>query len=169
MAEQGGGAYTFIANDGDGSASLARYREWLTRPYLTQLEIDWGALPVGEWVPEIPRDLFSGQNLTVIAWLWARTVKSPNPAFANVDVPLASSFMLSTKPGKEAYVEPLIEGASYRFTVRLGKPQDTESATNGRVKKIAKTARATSLYAFGTLRTGSRTSSARFETVSTPV
>ena len=32
-----------------------------------------------------------GQKLTVIAWLWARTVKSPNPAFAQVDVPLASS------------------------------------------------------------------------------
>ena len=50
-----------------------------------------------------------GQKLTVIAWLWARTVKSPNPAFAEVDVPLASTFMLSTKAGKEAYVEPVIE------------------------------------------------------------
>ena len=49
-----------------------------------------------------------GRKLTVIAWLWARTVKSPNPAFANVDVPLASTFMLSTKKGKEAYVEPVI-------------------------------------------------------------
>jgi hypothetical protein len=37
------------------------------------------------------------------------------------------------------------------------------------VKKIAKTASATRRYAFGTLRIGSRTSSARFETVSTPV
>ena len=51
-----------------------------------------------------------GRKLTVIAWLWARTVKSPNPAFAQVDVPLASTFMLSTKAGKEAYVEPVIEG-----------------------------------------------------------
>ena len=48
----------------------------------------------------------------VIAWIWARTVKSPNPAFAQVDVPLASTFMLSTKPGKEAYVEPVIEAAA---------------------------------------------------------
>ena len=39
---------------------------------------------------------------------WARTVKSPNPAFADVDVPLASTFMLSTKTGKEAYGEPVI-------------------------------------------------------------
>ena len=49
----------------------------------------------------------AGKKLTVIAWLWARTVKSPNPAFAQVDVPLASTFMLSTKEGKEAYVEPV--------------------------------------------------------------
>jgi putative DNA methylase len=48
---------------------------------------------------------YAGQKLTVIAWLWARTVKSPNPAFGQVEVPLASTFMLSTKAGKEAYVE----------------------------------------------------------------
>ncbi|MGB9687145.1 MAG: DUF1156 domain-containing protein, partial [Rectinema subterraneum] len=66
---------------------------------------------------------YVGQKLTVIAWLWARTVKSPNPAFANIDVPLASTFMLSTKSGKEAYVEPVIEQGSYRFTVKIGKPK----------------------------------------------
>jgi putative DNA methylase len=72
-----------------------------------------------------------GQTLTVIAWLWARTVKSPNPAFAKVDVPLASTFMLSTKPGKEAYVEPVIENGGYRFTVKVGRPTDAEAAKNG--------------------------------------
>ena len=63
----------------------------------------------------------------MIAWLWARTVKSPNPAFAQVDVPLASTFMLSTKAGKEAYVEPVIEHGGYRFTVKMGKPKDSEA------------------------------------------
>ena len=72
-----------------------------------------------------------GKKLTVIAWLWARTVKSPNPAFAQVDVPLASTFMLSTKAGKEAYVEPVIEGGGYRFTVKVGKPKDAESGEDG--------------------------------------
>jgi len=72
-----------------------------------------------------------GQELTVIAWIWARTVRSPNPAFAHVEVPLASTFMLSTKPGKEAYVEPVIEGDSYRFTVKVGKPKDPEAAKLG--------------------------------------
>ncbi|OQB57507.1 MAG: hypothetical protein BWX98_01440 [Candidatus Aminicenantes bacterium ADurb.Bin147] len=74
---------------------------------------------------------YVGLKLTVIAWLWARTVKSPNPAFANVDVPLASTFMLSTKAGKEAYVEPVIENGGYRFTVKMGKPKDPERTKNG--------------------------------------
>jgi putative DNA methylase len=84
---------------------------------------------------------YVSQNLTVIAWIWSRTVKSPNPAFANVDVPLASTFMLSTKAGKEAYVEPVIENGlpaeasakagGYRFTVKVGKPKDAEAAKNG--------------------------------------
>ena len=74
---------------------------------------------------------YVGQKLTVIAWLWARTVKSPNPAFAQVDVPLASTFMLSTKAGKEAYVEPVIGAGGYQFTVKVGKPRDAETATNG--------------------------------------
>jgi len=64
-----------------------------------------------------------GKKLTIIAWLWARTVKSPNPAFAQVDVPLASTFMLSTKVGKEAYVEPVIEGGGYRFHGEYGQAE----------------------------------------------
>ena len=69
------------------------------------------------------------KKLTVIAWLWARTVKSPNPAFAEVDVPLASTFMLSTRAGKEAYVEPVIEDDGYRFKVKVGKPKDAQAAS----------------------------------------
>lgn len=68
-----------------------------------------------------------GQQLTVIAWLWARTVRSPNPAYSSVEVPLASTFLLSTKAGKEAWVEPVVSGSSYRFEIRTaaaghGKP-----------------------------------------------
>lgn len=74
---------------------------------------------------------YTGQTLTVIAWLWARTVKSPNPAFANVDVPLASTFMLSTKAGREAYVEPVIQNGGYRFTVKVGTPKDAEGTKLG--------------------------------------
>ena len=61
-----------------------------------------------------------GQKLTVIAWIWARTVKSPNPAFSHVAVPLASTFILSIKGESSAYVEPIVGSGGYRFTVRIG-------------------------------------------------
>lgn len=77
-----------------------------------------------------------GKTLTVIAWLWARTVKSPNPAFRHVDVPLASTFILSTKEGKEAYVQPVIHGGRYRFTVKVGKPPaEASSGTSAGPRK----------------------------------
>ena len=77
-----------------------------------------------------------GQKLTVIAWLWARTVKSPNPAFSHVDVPLASSFVLSSKADKEAYVQPVIDGDRFRFTVKLGTPPpEAEGGTTAGKRK----------------------------------
>ncbi len=78
--------------------------------------------------PDLKR--YAGRELTVIAWLWARTVRSPNPAFRDVEVPLASSFVLSAKKGKEAWVEPVIDGRSYRFRVRRGaSPEDARKGT----------------------------------------
>jgi putative DNA methylase len=71
---------------------------------------------------------YVGEKLTVIAWLWARTVKSPNPAFSHVDVPLASTFVLSSKEGKEAYVQPVVDKDGYRFTVRVGTPPEEAKA-----------------------------------------
>ena len=69
---------------------------------------------------------YVGEDLTVIAWLWARTVKSPNPAYKDVEVPLTSKFSLSTKKGKEVWVEPVIRpaGSGYDFAVRMnGEPE----------------------------------------------
>ena len=77
--------------------------------------------------PDLKR--YVGRQLTVIAWLWARTVRSPNPAFADVEVPLASTFILSKKKNKEAYVEPVIGEGGYHFTVKVGTPP--ESARKG--------------------------------------
>ena len=79
--------------------------------------------------PDLNR--YVGRKLTVIAWLWARTVKSPNPVFAHVDVPLASTFMLSTKRGKEAYAAPAVDNDEYRFTVKVGMPADLAAAKAG--------------------------------------
>ena len=80
---------------------------------------------------------YEGEELTVIAWLWARTVKSPNPAFGDVDVPLVRSFVLSSKKGKEAWVEPVIEDDNYRFEVRMG--QQPAGAIEGTVKRTGAT------------------------------
>jgi putative DNA methylase len=77
-----------------------------------------------------------GKQLPVIAWLWARTVKSPNPAYSKVAVPLASTFVLCTKNEKEAYIEPIIEKHDYTFIVRVGKYKNAETAKLG--TKIAR-------------------------------
>jgi len=72
-------------------------------------------------------------SLTVIAWMWARTVRSPNPAYSSVEVPLASTFQLFTKAGKEVWVEPVVNGSEYHFEIRIaaahGKPP--ASSKNG--------------------------------------
>jgi putative DNA methylase len=74
---------------------------------------------------------YSGKKLAVVAWLWARTVKSPNPAFSTVDVPLVSSFMLSPMEDREIYIEPVLNGSNYHFTVRVGKPVDAVATNSG--------------------------------------
>jgi putative DNA methylase len=64
-----------------------------------------------------------GSEATVIAWLWARTVPSPDPAVKGAMVPLVSSFVLSNKDGKKVWVEVILDPAEpdgYRFEVKSG-------------------------------------------------
>jgi putative DNA methylase len=84
---------------------------------------------------------YVGQELTVIAWLWARTVASSNPACEGAHVPLVRSYWLSTKKGKEAYVEPVIDrkANSYRFVVRTAKPKDDFDPKKGTVVRTGAT------------------------------
>lgn len=81
---------------------------------------------IGHLYPKVklPKEQGSGEA-TVIAWLWARTVKCPNPA-CGIQMPLVRSFALSTKKSKQAWVEPLVKGNQYHFGVRagLGKPRE---------------------------------------------
>ena len=76
---------------------------------------------------------------TVIAWLWARTVKCPNPA-CGCQMPLVKSFELSTKKGKEAWVEPVIDRTSkipvVNFTVKTGEGKAPASPKLGRGAKF---------------------------------
>ena len=82
--------------------------------------------------PELPKVGYKpGDTLTVIAWLWARTVPSPNPALEGRHVPLVSSYWLSRKKGKEAYIQPVVENGAYRFEIRLGLPDDPEAVEAG--------------------------------------
>ena len=126
-----------VAREWTGARGLAAdvryYGQWMRDE--AEKRIGWLYPKVevtAEMVEERP-DLkpYVGRELTVIAWLWARTVKSPNPAYADVYVPLVSTFMLSTRKGKEAYVEPVIENGGYRFTVKVGMPEDGEAAKAG--------------------------------------
>ena len=89
---------------------------------------------IGHLYPKVkvPHEQGGGET-TVIAWIWARTVKCPNPA-CGCEMPLASSFVLSKKKGKEAWIEPQFDYEAKKITykVRLGK---------GKVPEAPKTAR----------------------------
>ncbi len=122
---------------GKGAAGLAEdvryYGQWMRDEAEKRIGHLYPKIEITADMAKERKDLkpLVGQKLDVIAWLWARTVKSPNPAFAEVEVPLASSFMLANKPGKEAFVEPLIEGRGYLFTVKVGRPKNAEGAKTG--------------------------------------
>jgi len=116
--------------DWSGARGLAedvrRYGAWMREEAQKRIGHLYPQIEVtAEMVTERP-DLaqYQGEKLTVVAWLWARTVKSPNPAFSHSEVPLVSSFILSNMAGKAAYVEPLIEGGNYSFSVKVGTPPE---------------------------------------------
>jgi putative DNA methylase len=117
-----------------GAAGLAedirRYGQWMRDEAYKRIGQLYPPVEITKAMVKERPDLkqYEGEKLTVIAWLWARTVKSPNPAFSHVDVPLASTFILSNKEGKESYVEPLLSKAGYSFTVKVGKPPATAKA-----------------------------------------
>lgn len=76
---------------------------------------------IGHLYPKVrvPQERGGGEA-TVIAWIWARTVKCPNPACGH-ETPLVRSFDLSKKKSKEWHVEPIVENGEVRFEVKPGK------------------------------------------------
>lgn len=116
-----------MMEDWSGAKGLAedvrRYGHWMREEAFKRIGHLYPKVKItSEMVAERP-DLkqYESEELTVIAWLWARTVRSPNPAYGDVDVPLVRSFVLSSKKGKEVWVEPVIEGNNYRFEIRMGR------------------------------------------------
>jgi putative DNA methylase len=74
---------------------------------------------------------YGGGEAIVIAWLYCRTVRCPNPACGGM-MPLASKFWLATKKGRKAWVEPVVDRLMrvVRFEVGIGEPSE------GLAKKI---------------------------------
>ena len=100
----------------------------------------------GEWIKKeafkrighlYPKIEFGGEEKNVIAWIWSRTVKCPNPT-CGCEMPLASSFQLSKKKGHEAYVNPVIEGSKIKYEVKYGinAPEPPKIARGAKFKCI---------------------------------
>lgn len=82
-----------------------------------------------------------GGEATVIAWIWARTVASPDPAAQGAYVPLISSKLLSSKNGVDTYVEIVNDASSadgWRFEIKTGK---LDKATHARLRLGTKAGR----------------------------
>lgn len=97
------------------------YGEWMKREAFKR---------IGHLYPKVkvPKEQGGGEA-TVIAWIWARTVKCPNPA-CGCKMPLASSFVLSKKKGKEAWIDLVVDGKNISYTVCNGKyPASIEKGT----------------------------------------
>jgi putative DNA methylase len=129
---------------GTGAQGLAEdvryYGEWMR---------DEAEKRIGHLYPNAK--LPDGSYAPVIAWLWARTVRSPDPAAKGAMVPLVSSFMLSTKDRKKAWVEPVIDSTApdgWRFEVKSGALSQQKEE---RIKLGTKTGRGE----FGCLLSGS--------------
>jgi len=76
---------------------------------------------IGHLYPKVK--LENGRDATVIAWLWARTVKCPNPA-CGANMPLVRSMALSSRKGREIRLEPHVTGSRVEFHVRAGEGGD---------------------------------------------
>ncbi|MGB4406047.1 MAG: DUF1156 domain-containing protein [Sphaerochaeta sp.] len=105
-----------------GSTGLAEdvryYGEWMKEEAFKR---------IGHLYPKAK--LPNGLEATVIAWIWARTVKCPNPA-CGCEMPLARSFTLSKKKGKEHHVELDIQGNNIHYHVKPGVTKKIEGTVN---------------------------------------
>jgi len=90
---------------------------------------------IGTFYPKVtlPKEYGGGEG-TVVAWIWTRTVPSPDPAHGDVQVPLVRSFKLSAKKG-EVWVKPVVEASKYHFEIEVlpkGKKHNGIEGTVGR-------------------------------------
>jgi putative DNA methylase len=88
---------------------------------------------IGRLYPKVtvPKE-HGGGEATVIAWLWARTVKCPNPA-CGAQMPLVRSFTLSTKKGKQSFVKCRVDHATK--TVEFEVTTENDGTSEGTVNR----------------------------------
>lgn len=93
------------------------YGQWMRDQAQERIGHFFPSVEVTETMAEGRPDLgaYVGRKLTVIAWIWARTVASPNPATRGAHVPLVRSFWLSTKKDGKAWVHPVVDPESMTF------------------------------------------------------
>lgn len=90
---------------------------------------------IGNLYPKVKDE--QGHEKTVIAWIWARTVKCPNPA-CGCEMPLASTFELSRKKGREAHIEPVVHNSNIKYEVKYSnKTPDSPKIARGKFKCVA--------------------------------
>ena len=109
--------------DAEGLAEdVKHYGEWMRERAFER---------IGHLYPQVdlPKE-HGGGKATVIAWIWSRTVPSPDPAFGDVQVPIASSFLLSSKAGKEAWIEPIVDKVAKTISYGIRK-----GGTKGEIAK----------------------------------
>ena len=73
---------------------------------------------------------YVGNEMPVLAWLWARTVVCSNPA-CNKETPLLSSCTLSGKKGRERYLHPVVDSGRLSFKVSDSPPKGRADAKKG--------------------------------------
>ena len=85
---------------------------------------------IGHLYPKVkvPREQGGGEA-TVIAWIWARTVKCPNPA-CGCEMPLVRSFTLSKKKGHTAWIEPVFEDGTTTYRVNYSGTPKLDGTVN---------------------------------------
>lgn len=87
---------------------------------------------IGHLYPKIKMPSKHGRHEeTVMAWLWARTVASPNPAMKGAVTPLVSNYWLCNKPKKKVWVEPEVTGTDVAFKLHEGTPKDISVISEG--------------------------------------
>ncbi len=112
-----------------GATGLAEdvryYGEWMRK----EAEKRIGHLYPKVKVPEEQ----GGGEATVIAWVWARRAKCHNPA-CEAKMPLVTTFWLSNKKEKKAWIEPIVDKANktVQFEVKNGDGAPPDPTKIGR-------------------------------------